>query len=310
MANSKNNSGMKSVIAALTANIVVAIVKFIGYGLSGSVSMLNESIHSLVDCGNQILLIVGDKKSQKLATDIHPFGEVKAKYFFSMLVATLLFFIGGIIGTMEAIDKMFHPGHEITNPTLILSILIIGIIIEIFSLRIAFKEVAELNIKKMPIFKFLKETRHSEILVIVAEDTCAIIGLIIAFIGTILTVITQNSFYDALAGVLIGLLLMAAALFLLKEFYSLIIGESVSDDDLKIITETFDYEFVEHLIDLKAIHMGADEIIIVSKISLLEKHKKDVHKIINDIETNIRIKMKNKKCYIYIEVDEYDESRV
>lgn len=304
----KKQHGMMSVIAALIANILVAISKFIGFAISGSAAMLNESIHSVVDCLNQVLLLLGDRRSQKSQTNLHQFGEARAKYFFSMLVATFLFFGGGVIGVMEAIDKIGHPSHEVENPLIIIGILIVGMIIESFSLRVAFKEIAELNTEKLPLFKFLKESRHSEILVIFTEDFCAIIGLSLALIGTIAAFLTGNSMFDAIAGLLIGLLLMGAAIFLTKEFYSLIVGESVTKADAKKIEAAFVREEVERLIDFKTVHLGPTEILIAAKIDLVTGFESSDFEIINDIERNIRAELSDKKSYIYIEIDEFDEN--
>lgn len=303
----ENSGGMKSVIAALSANILVAISKFVGYAFSGSAAMLNESIHSLVDCGNQILLLFGDKQAKRAQSVAHPFGEARAKYFFSMLVATFLFFGGGVIGVMEAYDKLVHPAHEVNNPLLLIAILLAGIVIEGSSLRIAFKEIKELNTEKLPLFRFLHESRHSEILVIFAEDFCAIIGLLLALGGTVITFITGDPFYDALSGILIGLLLMAAALFLVREFYSLIVGESVTASDLEKITRAFTRETVKKLIDIKTIHIGPTEVLIAAKIDIPSQFEAQSYEIINAIERDIRKEISDKKSYIYIEVDEYNQ---
>ena len=308
MAEKEHTGGMGSVIAALGANVLVAISKFVGYALSGSAAMLNESIHSLVDCGNQVLLLFGDKRAKRAQSQVHPFGEARAKYFFSMLVATFLFFGGGVIGVMEAYDKLVHPAHEVNNPLILIAILLFGMIIEGSSLRVAFKEIKELNTEKLPLFRFLHESRHSEILVIFAEDFCAIIGLILALGGTVLTFVTGNPMYDALSGILIGLLLMAAAVFLVREFYSLIVGESVTASDLEKITRSFVRETVKQLIDIKTIHIGPTEILIAAKIDIPAKYEAHSYEIINAIEKDIRKVLPDKKSYIYIEVDEFDNN--
>ncbi|WP_396513317.1 cation diffusion facilitator family transporter [Lactococcus garvieae] len=308
MAEKEHTGGMGSVIAALGANVLVAISKFVGYALSGSAAMLNESIHSLVDCGNQVLLLFGDKRAKRAKSQAHPFGEARAKYFFSMLVATFLFFGGGVIGVMEAYDKLVHSAHEVNNPLILIAILLFGMIIEGSSLRVAFKEIKALNTEKLPLFRFLHESRHSEILVIFAEDFCAIIGLILALGGTILTFLTGNPMYDALSGILIGVLLMAAAVFLVREFYSLIVGESVTASDLEKITQSFIRETVKQLIDVKTIHIGPTEILIAAKIDIPAEYEAHSYEIINAIEKDIRKALPDKKSYIYIEVDEFDNN--
>ena len=302
----KKANGMMAVIAALISNILVAISKFVGYALSGSAAMLNESIHSVVDCSNQIFLLIGDKRATKGQSELHQFGEVRAKYFFSTIVAMMLFFGGGALGVMEAVEKLLHPAHEVGNTWLVIAILIFGMIVEGSSLWIAIKEIRELNVERQPIYRFLKESRHSEILIIFTEDFCAVIGLMIALIGTVLTMITGNAFFDAFSGLLIGLLLMVAAIFLAREFYSLLIGESVTKRDLAVIKQAFERPDVDRLIDVKTVHLGPAEILIAAKVDIAAKQEEVGYEIINEIEAEIRHQMADKKVYIYIETDEYD----
>jgi cation diffusion facilitator family transporter len=302
----KKAHGMMAVIAALISNILVAISKFVGYALSGSAAMLNESIHSVVDCSNQIFLLIGDKRATKGQSELHQFGEGRAKYFFSTIVAMMLFFGGGALGVMEAVEKLLHPAHEVGNAWLVIAILIFGMIVEGSSLWIAIKEIRELNVERQPIYRFLKESRHSEILIIFTEDFCAMIGLMIALFGTILTMITGNAFFDAFSGLLIGLLLMVAAIFLAREFYSLLIGESVTKRDLAVIKRAFERPDVDRLIDVKTVHLGPSEILIAAKVDIASKQEEVGYEIINEIEAEIRHQMADKKVYIYIETDEYD----
>lgn len=302
----KKANGMMAVIAALISNILVAISKFVGYALSGSAAMLNESIHSVVDCSNQIFLLIGDKRATKGQSELHQFGEGRAKYFFSTIVAMMLFFGGGALGVMEAVEKLLHPAHEVGNTWLVIAILIFGMIVEGSSLWIAIKEIRELNVERQPIYRFLKESRHSEILIIFTEDFCAVIGLMIALIGTVLTMITGNAFFDAFSGLLIGLLLMVAAISLAREFYSLLIGESVTKRDLAVIKQAFERPDVDRLIDVKTVHLGPAEILIAAKVDIAAKQEEVGYEIINEIEAEIRHQMADKKVYIYIETDEYD----
>lgn len=302
----KKANGMMAVIAALISNILVAISKFVGYALSGSAAMLNESIHSVVDCSNQIFLLIGDKRATKGQSELHQFGEGRAKYFFSTIVAMMLFFGGGALGVMEAVEKLLHPAHEVGNTWLVIAILIFGMVVEGSSLWIAIKEIRELNVERQPIYRFLKESRHSEILIIFTEDFCAVIGLMIALIGTVLTMITGNAFFDAFSGLLIGLLLMVSAIFLAREFYSLLIGESVTKRDLAVIKQAFERPDVDRLIDVKTVHLGPAEILIAAKVDIAAKQEEVGYEIINEIEAEIRHQMADKKVYIYIETDEYD----
>ena len=243
MEKEKKSEGMMSVIAALGANILVAISKFVGYAVSGSAAMLNESIHSIVDCGNEILLLVGNRQSTAKISDKHPFGQ----------------------------------------------------------------EIKELNKDNLSLYRFLRESRHSEILIIFAEDSCAVVGLLIALGGTFLTHFTGNPFYDALSGVLIGVLLCAAALFLAREFYSLLIGESVTQKDLTRIKETFNRTEIDRLINVKTIHLGPTDILVTAKIDVKSEYEAQAPQLVNDIEKNLRAAFPDYKIYIYIETDKYKE---
>ena len=306
----KNKGGMMSVIAALGANVLVAISKFIGFAISGSAAMLNESIHSIVDCGNEILLLVGNKQAAAKVSDKHPFGQARAKYFYSLVVAMMLFFAGGALGVMEATEKLFHPEHSVENTWLVMGILVFGLIVETVSLRVAIKEIKALNKDGLSLYRFLRESRHSEILIIFAEDSCAILGLLIALGGTLLSHFTNNPFYDALSGVLIGLLLCGAALFLAREFYGLLIGESVTTKDLLRIKSAFNRTEISKLINVKTIHLSPTDILVTAKIDLKPEFEAQASAIINDIERNMRADFANYNIFIYIETDEYKANYV
>lgn len=303
----KNKGGMMSVIAALGANVLVAISKFVGFAVSGSAAMLNESIHSIVDCGNEILLLVGNRQAEAKISERHPFGQARAKYFYSMVVAMMLFFAGGALGIMEAAQKLFHPEHSVENTWLVMAILLFGLMVESASLHVAFKEIKELNRDRLPLYRFLRESRHSEILIIFAEDSCAVVGLLIALAGTLLSHFTGNPFYDALSGVLIGVLLCTAALFLAREFYSLLIGESVTEKDLTRIKTSFDRPEISRLINIKTIHLSPTDILVTTKIDVKDEYEAWTPELINDIERHIRAAFPAYNIYIYIETDKYRE---
>lgn len=303
----KDKGGMLSVIVALGANVLVAISKFVGFAVSGSAAMLNESIHSIVDCGNEILLLVGNRQAEAKISERHPFGQARAKYFYSMVVAMMLFFAGGALGIMEAAQKLFHPEHSVENTWLVMAILLFGLMVESASLHVAFKEIKELNKDRLPLYRFLRESRHSEILIIFAEDSCAVVGLLIALAGTLLSHFTGNPFYDALSGVLIGVLLCTAALFLAREFYSLLIGESVTEKDLTRIKTSFNRPEISQLINIKTIHLSPTDILVTTKIDVKDEYEARTPELINDIERHIRAAFPAYNIYIYIETDKYRE---
>lgn len=296
-----------SVMAALGANVLVAISKFVGFALSGSAAMLNESIHSVVDCGNQILLLVGDRQSKAIESATHPFGQARAKYFYSIVVAMMLFFAGGALGIMEATQKLLHGEHSVENTWPVMGILLFGLHSMTLSLRVTFREIAALNTGRLPLMTFLKESRHSEILIIFAKDTCAVVGLILAMAGTLLAHVTGNAAYDAVSGILIGLMLCLAALFLAKEFYSLLIGESMTREDLDKIHGAFERPEVSRLINVKTVHLSPTDILVTAKVELAPEPATAPSEVINDIEQRVRRTMPGYKLYIYIETDRYEE---
>jgi divalent metal cation (Fe/Co/Zn/Cd) transporter len=198
---------------------------------------------------------------------------------------------------------LFHPEHTVENTWLVMGILLAGIIIESFSLRVAFKEISHLNTDHLPLPRFLRESRHSEILIIFAEDTCAVVGLLLAMGGTMLSHVTGNPIYDALSGVLIGVLLCLAALFLARELYSLLIGESATEKDQMLIRQAFDRGPVSRLINLKTVHLGPDDLLVTAKVELADLTVSMATDLINTIEQDIRASLPQYKIYIYIEQD-------
>ena len=253
---------------------------------------------------------MGNKQAAAKVSDKHPFGQARAKYFYSLVVAMMLFFAGGALGVMEATEKLFHPEHNVENTWLVMGILVFGLIVETVSLRVAIKEIKALNKDGLSLYRFLRESRHSEILIIFAEDSCAVLGLLIALGGTLLSHFTNNPFYDALSGVLIGLLLCGAALFLACEFYGLLIGESVTTNDLLRIKSAFNRIEISKLINVKTIHLSPTDILVTAKIDLKPEFEAQASAIINDIERNMRADFTNYNIFIYIETDEYKANYV
>ena len=219
----------------------------------------------------------------------------------------MLFFAGGALGIMEAAQKLFYPEHSVENTWLVMAILLFGLMVESASLHVAFKEIKELNKDRLPLYRFLRESRHSEILIIFAEDSCAVVGLLIALAGTLLSHFTGNPFYDALSGVLIGVLLCTAALFLAREFYSLLIGESVTEKDLTRIKTSFNRPEISRLINIKTIHLSPTDILVTTKIDVKDEYEARTPELINDIERHIRAAFPAYNIYIYIETDKYRE---
>jgi cation diffusion facilitator family transporter len=263
----------KAIFAALAVNTIIAIMKFIVAAFSQSASMFSEAIHSSADTLNQVVLLIGKRSAKKEPDDEHPFGHARTVFFASFCVAALLFFVGGAYSCMEAIEKISHTinqtgKHNLDMTALIVAagILVISILLECFSFRTALKEVREEQEKEnMPkgLRKFYKDTRNSSLIVIVTEDLTAMLGLGLALIGVVLTLITKNPLWDAIGGVAIGVLLIFAAFILGKEIASLIIGESLSiENTRKIEAVVLATPNVAGCRNVKTVAIGSDSILI------------------------------------------------
>lgn len=221
-------SGSKAVIYALAANAGIALTKTGAAFITGSTSMAAEAIHSFADCGNQILLLIGMKSATAPANDLHPLGYGKVSYFWSFLVAVLLFSVGGLFSAYEGIHKLLHP-TPVSQPWIAIAVLAAGVLLESFSLYGAMREIRG-TLRSRSLYRWFKETRQSELMVVVGEDIAALLGLAIALFFVVLTLITGNPLFDAVGSVVIGVLLIVIATMLATEIKSLIIGESADDE--------------------------------------------------------------------------------
>ena len=203
------SGSMRAILAALLANIGIAITKFIAAAFSGSASMFAEGIHSVADSGNQLLLIIGGRRARRVATATHPFGYGRSRYIYAFMVSIVLFSVGGLFSMYEGISKLQHP-HELENAWLPLLVLSIAIVMESFSLRTALQEAKKVR-GNSSIVKFVRHAKSPELPVVILEDLAALLGLVFAFLGVTLTVVTGNPMFDALGTLAIGALLIAVA---------------------------------------------------------------------------------------------------
>ena len=299
----KKAKGMMAVIAALISNILVAISKFVGYALSGSAAMLNESIHSVVDCSNQIFLLIGDKRATKGQSELHQFGEGRATYFFSTVVAMTVFLGGGILAVVEASRDLLDPTHEVEQLQLVVAILFVSLFIEVTAVQEGWQEVKEQNKQKQPLVRFLKESRDSDLLLGFTENLFALGSVTIAIAGILLTALTDNPIFDSLGGILGGLLLIAAAVFLAKEFYSLLIGEGASASDLMAIKQILADPAIIQIKDLRTLHLSPEELLIVADLAL-KLGPEEPSVFIDTIEQRIKQALPDLRVYCYIESEE------
>ena len=257
--------GTKAVIAALAANIGIAITKFIAYALTGSSSMLSEAIHSVVDSANQVLLLIGGKRARRDATPEHPFGYARDRYYYAFIVAIVLFSLGGLFALYEAWHKFQDP-HPIDSWKWVpIAVLLIAIVLESFSLRTAVSESNKVR-KGLSWRRFVQRAKAPELPVILLEDLGALIGLVFALFGVSMTLITGDGRWDALGAGMIGLLLCTIAIVLGRETKSLLMGESASDEDIVAIRGALAANGFSDVIHLRTLHLGPDDILVTAKV--------------------------------------------
>lgn len=287
---------------ALTANLVISISKFLGFLITGSSSMLAETVHSLADSGNQLLLILGNKRAKRRASRTHQFGYGQERYFYSFIVALTIFFLGGLFAIYESVNKLHHP-HKLTYPYVAITILLVAIVMEYLSLNSAVKESNRTRGGKSW-GTFIRLSKNPELTVLLLEDLAAVLGLFFALSGVVLTLITGNEIFDAIGTFLIGGLLIIVAGVLGFEMKSLLIGESVGVVEEKLIKENIkSFPEVISIIHMRSLHLAPEEILLAIKIGVDEKMvMKEVSQLINNIEKKIRASNPAIKL-IYVEPD-------
>lgn len=296
--------GTRAVIAALIANLGIALAKFIAFVFSGSSSMLAEGVHSLADSGNQLLLLLGGRRAKRKADREHPFGYGRERYVYAFVVAIILFSVGGVFSIYEGIEKLQHP-HELDLIWVPMLVLVIAIGLESFSLRTAVRE-SNRSRGKLGWVAFVRRAKQPELPVVLLEDVAALIGLLLAFIGVGLTWLTGNSVWDAIGTLGIGALLVLVAIVLGIETKSLLVGEGATDDDDRRIREAINaHPRVEALIHMKTLYLGPDELLVAAKVAFESQTRmSDVATDINALEVAIREAVPVARV-IYIEPDIY-----
>ena len=298
------SGGGRAIIAALLANLGIAIAKFVGFLVSGSSSMLAESVHSLADTGNQGLLLLGGRQSRKKADESHPFGFGRERYVYAFVVSIILFSVGGVFSIYEGIEKIQHP-HELENALVPLAILVVAIVLESFSLRTAIIESNHVRGKQGWI-SFIRHAKAPELPVVLLEDTAALTGLVFAFAGVGLTVLTGNPTWDAVGTLAIGVLLILVAVILGIETKSLLVGEGANAGDFDKIRDAINsHSDVEALIHIKTLYLGPDELLVAAKLAFGKTKKlSDVAASIDAVEAAIREAVPIARV-IYLEPDVY-----
>jgi cation diffusion facilitator family transporter len=300
----------KAVVAALGANLGIAVLKFGAWVLTGASSMLAEGIHSVADSGNQVLLLFGGRQSRREATEQHPFGFGRERYIYAFIVSIVLFSLGGLFALYEGYHKYHevHAGHEDKLLTgqwwwVPLVVLAGAIALETLSLRTARRE-ANLVRGDRGWIEFLRTSKAPELPVVLFEDVAALIGLVLAFVGVGLAKLTENSYWDAAGTAGIGLLLVTVAVVLAVEIKSLLVGEGANLGAVERITRALDEEpLIERVIHLRTLHVGPDELLVATKIGVRATERSaDVARAIDAAERRIRAAEPIAR-YIYIEPD-------
>lgn len=296
--------GKKAILAALTANLGIAIAKFIGAAITGSGSMLAEGVHSVADTGNQGLLLLGQKRAEQQADALHPFGYGRNRYFYSFVVALVLFSLGSMFSIYEGIHKVQHP-EELTSPIIAVTILVIAIALETYSFITAMRESAPLRAGSSW-WRFIRNSRNPELPVVLLEDTGALIGLAFALVAVLLTMVTGEPIWDGIGTLGIGVLLGVIAIVLIVEMKSLLIGEGATpDQDRKIRENLVDGSRIDRVIHLRTEYLGPDEMLVAAKVSIVPGLEiADIAQAIDDAEARVRAAVPLARV-MYIEPDLY-----
>lgn len=280
------NESSKTVFLAMSVNFSIGIAKSIIATITMSSAMFSEAIHSFVDTGNQFLLWFGIKQSKKVDARIYPLGRGREEYFWTLVVAVLIFTIGGLVSLEHGIESLSHP-KKLENLAISITLLIVSIILESYVLKKAITELKKGQDNKKGVVGLLKESTDGPLIAIVVEDFAATLGLVIALVGTILSSLTQNSIYDSISAISIGVLLMVSGLFLGYEMKHLITGESISQEKLKLIENIINKnENISKITDLKILPIGSKQYLALVKLDY-----KDSLGDVDIVETNTALKI-------------------
>ncbi|MFD5553013.1 cation diffusion facilitator family transporter [Streptomyces sp. NPDC127068] len=301
------SGGTKAIVAALAANLSIAVAKFVAFLFSGSSSMLAESVHSLADSGNQGLLLLGGKRARREATPQHPFGYGRERYIYAFLVSIVLFSAGGMFALYEGYEKVKHP-HAIENWYWPVGVLVFAIVAEIFSFRTAIKESNQIR-GTLSWKEFVRHSKAPELPVVLLEDLGALVGLVLALIGVSLALATGDGLWDGIGTLCIGVLLILIALVLAVETKSLLLGEAAGTDDLHTIeTALVDGTTVTRLIHMRTLHLGPEELLVAAKIAVpRDSTAAQIAAAIDAAESRVRTACPIARV-IYLEPDLYSEA--
>ena len=278
----------KAIMAALAANLGIAVTKFVAFLLTGSSAMLAESVHSVADSGNQLLLIVGGRRARRQADAEHPFGYGQARYYYAFIVAIVLFTLGGLFALFEAWEK-FHDPHPIDAWQWVpIVVLLAALVMEGLSLRTAVHE-ATPSKGRQGWWRFIRTSRAPELPVVLLEDSGALLGLLFALFGVSMTLVTGDGRWDAVGSAAIGVLLVVIAVVLARETKSLLLGEAATPEHVAAIRAALVGEGVPEVIHLRTMHLGPEELLVAAKIAVpAASSAADVAAAIDAAEVRVR----------------------
>jgi len=277
----------KAIVFALGGNLLIASIKYIVAFITGSAAMLAESIHSTADSFNQVLLLIGHKKAKKAPSEMHSFGYSNEVFFWSLMVAVLLFFIGAMFSIYEGVHKLFHP-EELTNVYWIFAVLISSLIIEAKSFQVAFGEFRKTT--KLPFLKAIRASTQISLIVVVLEDSAAMAGLTIVLISTLLAWLV-NPVFDAIGSIFVGLLLLAVSILLIAEVKNLIVGESMPRERRQVMRNVIHkYKKIGHINRMQTMVMGDSRYLVLLSVDVEDEMKGSA---VEDMIEQVKLNLKN-----------------
>jgi cation diffusion facilitator family transporter len=292
----------KAVIAALSANMGIAVSKFVAFAFTGSASMLAEGVHSVADSGNQVLLLIGGKQARKKADAEHPFGYGRERFVYAFIVSVVLFSLGGLFALYEGWHKVTHP-EKVESWYWAVGVLVFAMAMEGLSFRTAVRESNHLR-EGSSWLGFIRRATNPELPVVLLEDSGALLGLCFALFGVGMAVITDNGRWDGVGTLAIGVLLVCIAILLAVEMKSLLVGEGAGRHDVSAIRKAaVDGHTVTDVIHLRTMYLGPEELLVAMKIAVQhDDTAEEVAKAIDAAEARIRSAVPEARL-IYLEPD-------
>jgi cation diffusion facilitator family transporter len=296
-----SGGGTRAIIAALSANLGIAVIKFVAFVLTGASSMLAEAVHSVVDSGNQGLLLVGARSAKRRADKDHPFGYGRERFVYAFLVGLMLFSAGGLFALYEGVEKIRHP-HQLEDPIIAVVVLLVAIVLEGFSLRTAVAE-SRPHKGEDTWFGFIRHAKVPELPAVLLEDVAALTGLLFALVGVGLAELTGEPIWDGIGTCAIGALLITVAVILVIETKSLLLGESAAPGQVRAIEQALTGNGIERVIHLRTMHLGPEELLVGAKIAMRPSTDLvDVARTIDEAEVRVRAAVPSARV-IYLEPD-------